>query len=162
MIPTFHFNSPFGWITTTASPNGLTSLQFIQQPNPELLQSDNAILLNTQQQFQAYCEGKLKKFDLPFDWSGASDFYQSVWKELLKIPFGETTYYSAIAETLNNPTASRAVGLANGRNPIAIIVPCHRVIAKSGNLQGFAYGLDMKRQLLLHEATYSKVEGTLF
>jgi methylated-DNA-[protein]-cysteine S-methyltransferase len=162
MTASLQFNSTFGWIETHASEKGLMALKLIQSPENESLSTQNSLLQETKKQFLAYCEGKLKGFDLPFDWEGTTDFYQSVWKELLKIPYGKTTTYSAIAELLGNPTASRAVGMANGRNPIAIIVPCHRVIAKSGHLQGFAHGLEMKRQLLLHEAGHGGKEGLLF
>jgi len=96
--------------------------------------------------------------DIPLDWSGYSDFYQSVWECLIKIPFGKTTTYSAIAQELNNPKAVRAVGMANGKNPIPIIVPCHRVIGKNGNMQGFYYGIPMKKKLLAIESKNEKVE----
>jgi methylated-DNA-[protein]-cysteine S-methyltransferase len=162
MLASLQFDTMFGWIEINASEKGLTSLKIIQKPENEPLNTNNSLLKDAKKQLFAYCEGKLKHFEVPFDWSGTSEFYQSVWQELLKIPYGTTTHYSAIAAILGNPTASRAVGMANGRNPIAIIVPCHRVIAKSGHLQGFAYGLDSKRQLLLHEATFDAKEGLLF
>jgi methylated-DNA-[protein]-cysteine S-methyltransferase len=97
------------------------------------------------------------------DWDGAAYFNRADWGELVKIPNGRTTSYSAIAEKIGNPTAVRAVGLANRNNPIAIIVPCHRVIAKSGDLHGYFYGLDMKRRLLELENPMSFArQGSLF
>ena len=114
-------------------------------------------------QLDEYFNRKRTEFDLPLDLSSGTAFNQSVWEELLKIPYGRTTSYSAIAKKLDNPDAVRAVGMANKYNPIAIIVPCHRVIAKSGELQGYFYGLDMKRKLLELENPMSYGEqGSLF
>ena len=101
-------------------------------------------------QLKEYFAGKRREFDLPLRMAG-TEFQQSVWRELTKIPFGETRSYGHLAKRLNNPNGSRAVGLANGRNPIAIIVPCHRVIGADGSLTGFGGGLDRKEWLLTHE-----------
>lgn len=102
-------------------------------------------------------------FDLKLDWNAAPDFQRRVWEELLKIPFGKTATYSEIAERVGNPTAVRAVGMANRNNPIAIVVPCHRVIGKSGELRGYFYGLDTKMLLLRHENPQRFAEqGELF
>ncbi len=101
-------------------------------------------------QLKEYFAGKRREFDLPLRMDG-TDFQQRVWRELTKIPFGETRSYGQLAKHLNNPNGSRAVGLANGRNPIAIIVPCHRVIGADGSLTGFGGGLDRKEWLLTHE-----------
>ncbi|HMH88122.1 MAG TPA: methylated-DNA--[protein]-cysteine S-methyltransferase [Steroidobacteraceae bacterium] len=101
-------------------------------------------------QLKEYFAGKRREFDLPLRMAG-TEFQQSVWRELTKIPFGETRSYGQLAKRLNNPNGSRAVGLANGRNPIAIIVPCHRVIGADGSLTGFGGGLDRKEWLLTHE-----------
>ncbi len=97
------------------------------------------------------------------DWEKASEFYISVWTEVMKVPYGHTSSYGAIAKAINNPNSSRAVGLANRNNPIAILMPCHRIIGKSGNLTGYFYGLDIKQQLLELEnpMSYAK-QGTLF
>jgi methylated-DNA-[protein]-cysteine S-methyltransferase len=114
-------------------------------------------------QLTEYFQRKRQAFDLPLDISGGTLFNQSVWKELLKIPYGHTTTYSAIAKQLGNPESVRAVGQANRENPMAIIIPCHRVIAKSGDLQGYFYGLEMKRKLLELENPMSFGEqGSLF
>lgn len=101
-------------------------------------------------QLQAYAKGELEQFDLKLNPQG-TDFQKQVWQALRQIPFGETTSYQAIADQINNPKAVRAVGAANGRNPIPIIVPCHRVIGANGKLTGFAMGLDMKQRILTLE-----------
>ena len=97
-----------------------------------------------------YFKGKLKKFTVPLDFQG-TDFQKRVWKALLTIPFGETRSYGEIARQLGKPTASRAVGAANGRNPISIMAPCHRVVGSTGQLTGFAGGLKAKNRLLTLE-----------
>ncbi len=101
-------------------------------------------------QLQEYFAGKRREFDLPLRLAG-TEFQQRVWRELTNIPFGQTRSYGQLAKRLNNPNGSRAVGLANGRNPIAIIVPCHRVIGADGSLTGFGGGIDRKEWLLTHE-----------
>jgi methylated-DNA-[protein]-cysteine S-methyltransferase len=101
-------------------------------------------------QLKEYFAGKRREFDLPLRMEG-TEFQQRVWRELTKIPFGETRSYGQLAKRIDNPNGSRAVGLANGRNPIAIIVPCHRVIGADGSLTGFGGGLDRKEWLLTHE-----------
>lgn len=146
-VYTSYCHTDFGCFEIKGSEKGIRAVKLTdtppttQAPVPECLQTCVA-------QLQAYFKGELQQFDLQLDWTDTSEFNQSVWKILCDIPYGRTTSYSAIAEQLNNPKAVRAVGLANKYNPIAIIVPCHRVIAKSGNLQGYFYGLDMKRRLL--------------
>lgn len=100
---------------------------------------------------------------MDLDLSDGTNFNQSVWRELLKIPYGRTSSYSKIAKNIGNPDAVRAVGLANRNNPLAIVVPCHRVIAKNGDLHGYFYGLDIKRKLLELENPMSFGEqGSLF
>ena len=115
------------------------------------------------QQLDEYFSGERRNFDLKLDFGGAPDYYKAVWQELLKIPYGHTTSYQAIADKLGDPNAVRAVGQANRHNPIAVIVPCHRCIAKSGDLQGYFYGLAVKRQLLELENPMSFArQGSLF
>jgi methylated-DNA-[protein]-cysteine S-methyltransferase len=101
-------------------------------------------------QLHEYFKGERREFDLPIRMHGTT-FQQRVWRELMAIPYGETRSYGEQAKRIGNPNASRAVGLANGRNPIAIIVPCHRVIGADGSLTGFGGGLERKRWLLAHE-----------
>ncbi len=98
-------------------------------------------------QLNAYFAGKLTEFDLPLEPEGTS-FQRAVWEELRRIPYGETISYGELARRIGNPNASRAVGLANGSNPIAIVIPCHRVIGSTGKLTGFGGGLEVKRRLL--------------
>ena len=105
-------------------------------------------------QLEEYFAGRRRGFDLPLDLRG-TDFQKRCWQELLKIPHGETRSYAEIARAIGNPAAVRAVGLANGKNPIAIIVPCHRVIGSDGSLTGYGGGLDVKRQLLELEGALS-------
>jgi methylated-DNA-[protein]-cysteine S-methyltransferase len=107
-----------------------------------------------EQQLRAYFAGQLRDFDLPFAPAGAL-FEQRVWRELRSIPYGTTTTYGAIARTLGAPNAARAVGTANGRNPIPIVIPCHRVIGSTGDLTGYGGGLARKRRLLELESTHS-------
>lgn len=101
-------------------------------------------------QLDAYFAGKLTEFDLPLAPDG-TPFQQTVWAELRRIPYGETISYGELASRIGNPRASRAVGLANGSNPLAIVIPCHRVIGATGKLTGFGGGLDVKRRLLALE-----------
>jgi methylated-DNA-[protein]-cysteine S-methyltransferase len=111
---------------------------------------DNPILMRTAQQLQEYFAGTRNRFDLDLDFAG-TEFQKKVWAALLTIPFGETRSYSEIARQIGNPSAVRAVGAANGKNPISIVAPCHRVIGASGKLTGFAGGLEAKEQLLTLE-----------
>lgn len=106
-------------------------------------------------QIDKYLKGEVKEFDIydKLEIKG-TDFQQSVWQELIKIPYGETRTYKDIAEKINNPRATRAVGSAIGKNPFLIIIPCHRVIRSDGKMGGFAYGLDVKEKLLYLEKKY--------
>ena len=112
------------------------------------------VLASAAEQLAAYFAGELRVFDLPLGAEGTG-FQRLVWRALDTIPFGETRTYGAIAHAIGRPSASRAVGAANGRNPISIIVPCHRVIGASGELTGYAGGVEMKQWLLAHERRYS-------
>jgi methylated-DNA-[protein]-cysteine S-methyltransferase len=106
--------------------------------------------METERQLGEYFAGQSQSFDLPLDFHG-TDFQKRVWEQLLAIPFGETRSYAEIARALGQPSASRAVGAANGRNPISIVAPCHRVIGTSGALTGFAGGVETKQRLLALE-----------
>lgn len=163
MLQTAHVNSPFGCFELKGSELGLQSLKRIsEEPCPDT-PPPPAELIEVAEQLSEYFAGRRTNFDLQIDWGQATDFNKQVWRELLKIPYGHTTTYSAIAKKLHHPTAVRVVGLANKNNPIAIIIPCHRVIAKSGHLQGYFYGLDMKRALLELESPGSfSQQGSLF
>ncbi|MCB0636319.1 MAG: methylated-DNA--[protein]-cysteine S-methyltransferase [Lewinella sp.] len=157
-----HFLSPFGCFRITGSYKGIRSVQLVDtKPCPA--GPIPRVLRDCVTQLAEYFKRERQTFDLRLDWEGHTDFHQAVWKELLEIPYGHTTSYLSIAEKLGDPKAIRAVGQANRRNPIAIIVPCHRVIAKSGELQGYFYGLDFKRRLLELENPLSFArQGSLF
>lgn len=145
--------SPVGILKLVATKNALVAVLW-ENENPkrvrlaELIeQVDHPILLATQKQLSEYFAGTRQRFDLPLDFEG-TEFQKSVWQALLDIPFGETRSYRDIAEQVGNIKAVRAVGAANGKNPISIIAPCHRVVGMNGKLVGFAGGLDNKKILL--------------
>lgn len=143
-----YLETPIGLLEVTASANGVTSVYFVERA--EVAARPNAITDQTVSQLSEYFEGERTLFDVPIDPSG-TDFQEAVWSELCKIDFGKTCSYQDIAAGLNNPKAVRAVGAANGKNPISIIVPCHRVIGSNGTLTGYAGGIDRKAWLLKHE-----------
>jgi len=116
-------------------------------PAPAACDDSHPVVRESLRQLCAYFAGELTEFDLPLNPKG-TPFQLAVWKELLHIPYGETCSYTHIAQAIGRPAAVRAVGAANGSNPIAIIVPCHRVIGSSGKLVGYGGGLPMKRMLL--------------
>ena len=145
--------SPVGTLKLVAHETALVAVLW-ENENPkrvrlaELIeQIDHPILLETQKQLTEYFAGKRQQFDLPLDFAG-TEFQHKVWQALLSIPFGETRSYRDIAEQIGNIKAVRAVGAANGKNPISIIAPCHRVVGTNGKLVGFAGGLDNKDILL--------------
>jgi methylated-DNA-[protein]-cysteine S-methyltransferase len=147
------FPSPVGTLKLVASEKGLVAILW-ENDDPDrvrlgtLVEDDShPILIATERQLRAYFAGTLKAFDLPLDFAG-TPFQKSVWAALLTIPFGETRSYGAIAQQIGRPSASRAVGAANGRNPVSIVAPCHRVIGSTGRLTGFAGGLAAKARLL--------------
>ena len=122
-------------------------------------EKDTELLLQTEKQLKEYFEGKRFDFEIPLNPIG-TEFMQSVWKALEQIPYGETRTYKEIADAVGNPKASRAVGMANHRNPIPIIIPCHRVIGSNNKLVGYGLGLDMKQYLLELEREYKKGSDT--
>jgi methylated-DNA-[protein]-cysteine S-methyltransferase len=147
--------SPVGQLKLIASDNGLTAILW-ENDNPQRIklgdpQENNShpVLLDTERQLNAYFKGDLEKFSLKLDIAGlGTSFQNKVWKALLSIPFGETRSYLQIAQQIGHPKAVRAVGAANGKNPLSIIAPCHRVIGSNGKLTGFAGGLEVKAFLL--------------
>ena len=145
--------SPVGRLKLVASDVGLVAVLW-ENDDPQrvplgaAVEADgNQVLAETERQLSEYFAGERQEFSIPLDLRGTA-FQQSVWKALLAIPFGSTRTYGNLARQLGSPAASRAVGAANGRNPVSIIVPCHRVIGSSGKLTGFAGGLPAKRHLL--------------
>ncbi|MFG3342117.1 methylated-DNA--[protein]-cysteine S-methyltransferase [Glycomyces sp. NPDC048151] len=141
--------SPLGLMAVSAVEEGLTCVHMGVEEVKEAWGPEEAtpVLEAAVDQLEAYFAGDLKEFDLPLAAAG-TDFQQRVWAQLCRIPYGETVAYMDIAEAIGDRKAVRAVGLANGRNPIAIVVPCHRVIGKSGKLTGYAGGLWRKERLL--------------
>jgi len=145
-----YFESPVGKLLLNGNelleslhfPIGKTRIE----PEKDWIYNED-LFLEAIDQLGAYFKGELTRFDLELNIQG-TDFQKIVWKELVKIPYGETISYGQLAERIGNPKASRAVGMANGKNPISIIIPCHRVIGKNGSLTGFGGGLDVKRTLL--------------
>ena len=121
---------------------------------PEGCERNDRAFRLVREQLKAYFAGKLQKFEVALEGEG-SDIQKRVWKALCKIPFGATESYGGLAKSIGNANASRAVGLANGRNPIGIIVPCHRVVGANGSLTGYGGGLPRKQWLLEHERRYA-------
>lgn len=156
--------SPLGDLILAASPHGLAGLWFSDQTHLPLYstwaeQADHPVLLQTARELNDYFAGKGFHFSIPLDMAYGTAFQQQVWTCLRDIPTGDTTTYGAISQRLGNPNAVRAVGGAVGRNPIGIIVPCHRVIGTSGALTGYAGGIERKVALLALERPTS---GNLF
>ncbi|MFZ3211541.1 MAG: methylated-DNA--[protein]-cysteine S-methyltransferase [Terriglobales bacterium] len=153
---TIHYSridSPVGPLLLAVSERGLMALEFGRGDVAGWVESPEKTAPYVRQ-LEEYFAGRRRGFDLPLDLRG-TDFQKRCWQELLKIPHGETRSYAEIARAIGNPAAVRAVGLANGKNPIAIIVPCHRVIGSDGSLTGYGGGLDVKRQLLELEGALS-------
>ena len=127
--------------------NVVKTKEDIEEMAKNSIQKETSLIKNTKQQLDEYFAGKRKKFDIPIKFNG-TDFQVKVWEELLKILYGETCSYLDIAKRIGNPKASRAVGMANNKNKIIIIVPCHRLIGSNKKLVGYACGLDVKEKLL--------------
>jgi methylated-DNA-[protein]-cysteine S-methyltransferase len=144
-------DSPYGPLTLVAEDGTLCGLHMVAQRHRPAEETfgvrDETPFAETRDQLEAYFAGELKEFTLDLRLNG-TPFQRRVWDELRRIPYGETRSYGELAELLGAPRASRAVGLANGRNPVGVIVPCHRVIGADGRLTGYAGGLDRKRRLL--------------
>ena len=164
--------SPVGLLFLARTDQGLRYLQFMEKKSLKRMiaaRSDIApeakwepSLLDLKpvvEQLDAYFNGMLHVFDVPLDAVG-SDFQKKVWAALSQIPFGKTRSYGEIAKAIRQPKASRAVGLANNLNPIAIIVPCHRVIGANGSMTGYGGGLPRKRWLLEHEARFAGTQAS--
>ena len=156
--------SPVGKLKLVASDKGLVAILWDNDrphqgvPLSDLVANEqHPVLVDTERQLREYFAGKRKTFSVSLDMRGTR-FQKDVWEALLAIPFGETRSYGQLAKQLGNPQATRAVGAANGRNPLSIIVPCHRVIGSSGKLTGFGGGLEAKAHLLNLERS----DGNLF
>jgi methylated-DNA-[protein]-cysteine S-methyltransferase len=156
-----YVESPIGRLLLTSDGTALTGLYM--EPSRELRSIDGwvedvavAPLSAAVRQLTEYFAGTRREFDLPLRLQGTT-FQTRVWRELTEIPYGQTWSYGMLAKRIDKPSASRAVGLANGRNPISILVPCHRVIGADGSLTGYGGGLERKRWLLAHEGFHSGI-----
>ncbi|MBT7260208.1 MAG: methylated-DNA--[protein]-cysteine S-methyltransferase [Desulfobacula sp.] len=155
-----YFDSPLGKLLLNGNqlleglhfPTGKTRIE----PEKEWVYNED-LFLEAIDQLGAYFNGELTTFDLKLNARG-THFQKKVWQQLLKIPFGETISYGELAKRIGNPKASRAVGMANGKNPISIIVPCHRVIGKDGSLTGFGGGIEVKKNLIEMEKGIKKIK----
>ena len=157
-------DTPIGALVLVASDRGLRAVLWPADA-PERVRLDDArsdpdhpVLVAAAAQLGEYFAGTRTEFDLPLDPVG-TDFQREAWAALCTIPFGETATYGEQAAAIGRPTAARAVGAANGRNPLSIVVPCHRVVGADGSLTGFAGGLDVKARLLAHERTVRAAAG---
>lgn len=150
-----YYQSPVGWLKIQASDNGVTAVCFSNEKDGE--DDPNSLTMQTQYQLQEYFEKKRTLFDLPFQLNG-THFQQKVWNELQNIPYGRTISYLELSKRIGDVKAIRAVGHANGQNPLPIIIPCHRVIGSDGSLTGFSGGLWRKKKLLQHEGILPQIE----
>ena len=160
-----YMKSPHGQILLARNEDGLTHISFQDGTHPvrpeKLWKKEIALLAEAADQLRAYFYGSLESFDLPLA-AGGTTFQQAVWKALQSIPCGETVSYAHIARRIGKPKAVGAVGAANGRNPLPIVVPCHRVIGSDGRLTGYAGGVRIKAALLAHEKKcYGKAQDQL-
>lgn len=149
-----YLGSPIGQIKLTADETSVSSILFVFDDTEMEAENPNPILLHCKKELSEYFSGKRNNFTVPIRQEG-TEFQQKVWSELLKIPYGKTVSYNFVAESLGDKKTIRAVGAANGRNQISIIVPCHRVIGSDGNLTGYAGGMWRKKWLLNHEKEIS-------
>ena len=150
MLTTMMMPSPVGALWLCAEDDRLVGLYLPDRPAPSGPGGRGGVLARAAAQLTEYFAGERRDFDLPLAPSG-TEFQRAVWRALADIPFGATCSYGDLARAVGRPSASRAVGAANGKNPIAILLPCHRVIGASGELTGYGGGLPMKRWLLDHE-----------
>jgi methylated-DNA-[protein]-cysteine S-methyltransferase len=157
MFHTTTMDSPLGELRLIAGENGLRAILWgaedaerIASIDDELVEGTTPVLDEAISQLEEYFAGTRREFDLPLDPAG-TEFQQSAWMVLRTIPYGQTISYGQQAEQLGDPNKARAVGAANGKNPLSIVVPCHRVVGSNGHLTGFAAGIDVKSWLLDHE-----------
>ncbi len=154
-----YYKSPIGLIEIAGTEDAVTSVEFMFS-NPDEHYESNECVEKCAKQLDEYFHGKRKEFELNLEQEG-TEFQNKVWNELMKIPFGETVSYNDIAESLGSRNSIRAVGSANGKNKIAIIVPCHRVIGSDGSLVGYGGGKWRKERLIKLERGYSSGEAQL-
>lgn len=152
-----YLNSKIGKIGIVEENGQIIRILWDKDTKEEVIQKDTKLLEEASKQIEEYLDGKRTKFELPLKLNG-TEFMKKVWKALQEIPYGETRTYKQIAEKIGNPKAVRAVGMANNKNKIPIIIPCHRVIGSNGKLIGYALGLDKKQWLLDLEKNNEKEE----
>ena len=160
-MPTYYktIDSPIGFLILCSDEKSLLSISF----DGELLDEGSEfpdILNDAQQQLNEYFSGKRHNFDLPLHPQG-TDFQHKVWEQVAQVKYGATRSYVEIARDLGSENFSRAVGMANGRNPLPIVIPCHRIIGNNGKLTGYAGGLDRKKWLLIHELNHAENSGQI-
>jgi methylated-DNA-[protein]-cysteine S-methyltransferase len=152
MLTTRVVPTPVGELTLVGSPRGLRQVLWAGQAPPTgSVEASCEVIEEAERQLDAYFAGDLRRFDLPLE-LGGTEFQVAAWRALADIPFGTTVTYGEQARRLGRPTAVRAVGAANGRNPLPIVLPCHRIVGADGSLVGFGGGLPRKQALLEHEA----------
>lgn len=162
LIHTAHYSSPLGILQLLEEDEKLTAVLFKNDSSlKETESTSSAVLHETMRQLDEYFSGRRKTFDLPLNPSGTG-FQQKVWQQLLQIPYAETITYLHLAKRLGNVKSIRAAASANGKNPLAIIIPCHRVVGADGKLTGYAGGLHRKQWLLEHEAKAAGKQSILF
>lgn len=144
MDSVWYYDFPIGKVCISANETHITAITI---GNVEGILCETTLIKRASKELYEYFDGKRSEFDLPIKLSG-TEFQKSVWRELCKIPYGETRSYKDIAAAIDNPKASRAVGMANNRNKIIIVIPCHRVIGANGSLVGYGGGVDIKEKLL--------------
>lgn len=145
-----YYKSPLGILKISADEKGITEIEFVNKENSSIRKSSSKIIRDCIKQLDEYFQGKRKSFELKLNPEG-TEFQKKVWEELLRIPYGKTLSYGEVSRRIRNQKAVRAVGQAIGRNPISIVIPCHRVIGSDGNLTGYASGLWRKKWLLKFE-----------
>ena len=154
----FVYNTLVGKLIITDNGEAITGIHFERyEINNNFVKKETSLIKETNTQLDQYFKGQRKTFNIPLILEG-TDFQKTVWGELTKIPYGETRSYSQVAINIDNPKACRAVGLANNKNPISIIIPCHRVIGKNGKLVGYGGGLTIKEKLLELEENYKYID----
>ena len=166
MAMQYHFHSPLGKIRIVASSRGLREVSFPARALNKAveLKGDSAevcFIREAVKQLNAYFAGKLRNFDVPLDAQGTA-FQRRVWSHLRRIPYGQAVAYRDLAQKMGHPKAARAVGSANGKNPLCIIVPCHRVISADGGLGGYSAGIKRKAFLLKHEQKFVSSYGNQY
>lgn len=155
-----HYESPIGIIEIEGSSDAISSIMFVEENEKiNLIQVDTPpVLVECYNQLEEYFKGSRFDFTFPYEFEG-TEFQKTVWQALTKIPYGETVAYQHIARSIDNEKAVRAVGSANGKNKLSIVIPCHRIIGSNGKLTGYAGGLWRKEWLLNHEREFKKVRA---